>query len=187
MYKLFLILLGLYLDGFVYMMQTGATVKDLTIKKMAGYSLLYTVVACGMAMIGYGAAHLFKDLMSYSVEIFVASLIIFFAGIGMIWRAIWSKDSYEEKLDRDFNIKKLFRTALYTNIDTLLIGASFSFIGTGAWIALGLFALVGYIIVFIALSIGYNLGASYQRQVQIAGGALMAVFAVWIFANYVLM
>ena len=127
MYKFILILVGLYLDGFVYMMQVGATIRDCGMGKRARYSLIYTLVA-----------------------------------------------------------RKLFHIAVVTNIDTLVLGASFSFMGSGALNALLLFLVFGFIAVYTALTIGYNLGASYQRQVSMSGGVLMIIFAVWVLIEYVL-
>ena len=46
------ILLGLSLDGFVYMMQIGATVKQLTWKKRLTYAGVYTLISCLSVAIG---------------------------------------------------------------------------------------------------------------------------------------
>lgn len=186
MYKFILILVGLYLDGFVYMMQTGATLKDCGPGRRCEYALIYTLVASGMAMIGYGVAYLFKDVMTFPVEMLTAGIIIFVLGMHMVWQGFIGRSNYVEKLDKTFNRKKLFHVAVVTNLDTLALGAGFSFMGSGAVTALILFLVFGFIAVYTALSIGYNLGASYQRQVSIAGGVLMVIFAIWILAEYVL-
>lgn len=187
MYKFILILIGLYLDGFVYMMQTGATVKDMKSWARCVCALIYTLVASGMAMIGYGTAYLFKGFLDVRSEMLVASLIIFVSGMRMFWQGLLGKNNYVEKLDRNFSMKKFFWTAVSTNIDTLAIGAAFSFMGSGALTALVLFLVFGFIVIYIALTIGYNLGASYQREFSIAGGLLMGIFAVWILIEYVLL
>ena len=186
MYKFILILVGLYLDGFVYMMQVGATIRDCGMGKRARYSLIYTLVASGMAMIGYGVAHLFKDFMSFDLEVLVACLIIVGLGMRMVWQGAIGRSTYVEKLDKTFDHRKLFHIAVVTNIDTLVLGASFSFMGSGALNDLLLFLVFGFIAVYTALTIGYNLGASYQRQVSMSGGVLMIIFAVWVLIEYVL-
>jgi putative Mn2+ efflux pump MntP len=186
MYKFILILLGLYLDGFVYMMQTGATVKDMKPRVRCLYALIYTLVASGMAMIGYGCAYLFKTSMDGRSEMLVASVIIIVLGTRMLWQGLLGRNTYVERLDKNFSKMKFFRTAVITNLDTMALGAGFSFMGSGALTALMLFLIFGFIIVYAALTIGYNLGASYQREVSIAGGVLMVIFAIWILVVYVL-
>jgi putative Mn2+ efflux pump MntP len=102
----------------------------------------------------------------------------------MVWQGAIGRSTYIEKLDKTFDQKKLFHIAVVTNIDTLVLGAGFSFMGSGALTALALFLIFGFIAVYTALTIGYNLGASYQRQVFMSGGVLMIIFAVWVLVEY---
>ena len=60
-------------------------------------------------------------------------------------------------------MKKLLRLAVYTSIDTLFIGAGFSLLGIAFTSAILLSFVISFITVFLAMEIGYNLGASYQR------------------------
>ena len=67
------ILLGLSLDGFVYMMQIGATVKQLTWKKRLTYAGVYTLISCLSVAIGYGVAVLLQDAMNdFSADYFLS-------------------------------------------------------------------------------------------------------------------
>ena len=96
-----------------------------------------------------------------------------------------SKD-FVEQVDHEFNMRKLLRLSVYTSIDTLFIGAGFSLLGIAFTSAILLSFVISFITVFLAMEIGYNLGASYQRTMGMLGGALMVIFSMYLMAVLVL-
>lgn len=179
------ILLGLSLDGFVYMMQIGATVKQLTWKKRLTYAGVYTLISCLSVAIGYGIAVLLQDAMNDRLELLASVLIIFCLGIILMTKG-FKQIHYEEKLDKDFDLRKLVKVAAFTNIDTLAVGTSIGFLCAPLTFSILAVAIIAFSIVLLALTVGYNLGASYQRQVSFAGGALMVIFSMWLVAKFLL-
>ncbi|MEE8808139.1 MAG: manganese efflux pump [Lactimicrobium sp.] len=169
------------------MMQTGATLRNFTLKKRALYALIYALIGAAAVVVGYCLAAIFKNVMNGSAEMTAASLIIFFLGLFVIFKSFRSDNGYVEKLDPDFNCRKMLRLSVLTNIDTMVLMAGFSFMGLMLRYAMISVLVVSFLTVFIALSIGYNLGTSYQKLVGISGGALMVFFSIWILANYVIM
>lgn len=186
MTKALLILIGLSLDGFIAMMQTGATLRDCSLGKRAWYALIYAGVGACAVFVGYILAAMFKNIMNVPAEMATASLIIFFLGLTVIFKSVHGS-GYVEKLDPDFNGKKMARLSALTNIDTMVLMAGFSFMGLYLSYAMISVLVISFLTVFIALTIGYNLGASYQKPVGISGGMLMIFFSIWILANYVIM
>ncbi len=186
MVKALIIILGLSLDGFVSMMQTGATVRNLTWKKRFAYAGIYSLIGVISALIGFGCASIAKDYLTEHYELTFAALIIFSLGVVLMTRS-YKNVGYEEKLDKSFNIKKLARLALITNIDTFALAAGFSFMNLPLVLVVLAIGVLNYALVLIALTVGYNLGADHQRIIGMSGGALMIIFSVWILINYVLM
>ena len=159
MMKALLILIGLSLDGFIAMMQTGATLRDCSLGKRAWYALIYAGVGACAVFVGYILAAMFKNIMNAPAEMATASLIIFFLGLTVIFKSVHGSG----------------------------LMAGFSFMGLYLSYAMISVLVISFLTVFIALTIGYNLGASYQKPVGISGGTLMIFFSIWILANYVIM
>jgi putative Mn2+ efflux pump MntP len=186
MWQAILIFAGLSLDSFIVMMQKGATIRDLSFRKLLLYTLVFAATNTGMFMLGYALSLIFRSIISSpSFEITIAALIIFFIGVFLMTKSFLKKQ-FEEKLDADFDLRSLFRLALYTSIDTFFVGAGISLLGIYWGSALALSFCISFAAVFIALLIGYNLGAQYQRAVGMIGGALMVFFSVYILGVYVL-
>lgn len=181
-----LIFLGLSLDSFVVMMQKGAVIKNLTLKKLLLYTLVYALTNMGMLMAGFGISSILRlAIDSPRFQITIAALIIFFVGVFLLTKSNMQKQ-FVEHVDPDFDVKAVFKLALYTSIDTFFVGAGFSLLGIQWFSALLLSFCVSFIAVFIALLIGYNEGAKYQRIVGMIGGALMIFFSIYILLIYVL-
>ena len=91
-----------------------------------------------------------------------------------------------EKLDKDFNVRKLVKLAAFTNIDTLAVGTGIGFLNAPLLYSIIAVAIIAFVIVLFALTVGYNLGANYQKQVSMTGGLLMIVFSLWLVAKFLL-
>ena len=186
MWQAVLVFAGLSLDSFIVMMQKGAQIRNLTMKKLLLYTLVFAAVTVGMLMAGYGISLLLQNLiLSREVEITIAALIIFFVGVFQITKSFMKK-GFEEKLDDSFGYHELIRQALYTSIDVFFVGAAVSFGGYNPWWILLWGFVISFAAVFLALIIGYNLGAGFQRAVGIIGGVLMVFFSIYMLAVYVL-
>lgn len=186
MLQAIVIFIGLSLDSFIVMMQKGAQLANFSNGKKALYALIYAVTTDVMLILGYGLSMTFIGAIpDGKLEIAIACLIIVSCGVWLMTKSFKSK-GFEEKVDHDFNIKKLFRLAVYTSVDILFVGAGFSLLGIAFTSAIWISFVISFITVFMALEIGYNLGASYQRAVGMLGGALMVIFSMYLMAVLVL-
>ena len=178
-----LIFLGLSLDSFVIMMNKGATVRDLTMKKSVIYALIHVFTNLLAVLLGYGISSLLKGIMPARIQIFTACLIIFGMGVFLATRA-WKYRDAEEKLDRDFDWQRCLYLAAGTSIDTLFLGGGFSFCGLPLSQSLLLAGAVTFISILAALRIGYRFGSGYSRPVAMAGGVLLAGFSIYLLSMF---
>lgn len=181
-----LIFMGLSLDGFVVIMRKGAQLVNCSLKKKLEYAFIYAIVNVLMLLGGYGICHLVGSLIpDGKLEITIACLIMLCFGVILMTKAFKNKE-FVEKVDKEFDEKKLIRLSLYTSIDTLFVGGGFAFLAVGSVSFTGICFLISLISSFIALEIGYTYGVRYQRLVGMLGGALMIIFSMFIFSMLVL-
>lgn len=186
MLQAIVIFIGLSLDSFIVMMQKGAQLANFSVGKKALYALVYALINDFMLIVGYGLSMTFKGAIpDGKLEVAIACLIIVACGVWLMTKSFKSKD-FVEQVDHEFNMRKLLRLSVYTSIDTLFIGAGFSLLGIAFTSAILLSFVISFITVFLAMEIGYNLGASYQRTMGMLGGALMVIFSMYLMAVLVL-
>ncbi len=187
MLQAILIFIGLSIDGFVVMMNKGAQLRNLKLRKILCYALEFAIVATIMFMIGFaGSKILTANFFKARAEITIASLIVFFVGAMLIEKSYLNKN-FEEKLDDHFDEKQLLHLACVTSLDTLFVGAAYGFLAVHAIFAASISFIITFLAVLSALLIGYNLGAKYQRIVGMIGGALMVFFGIYMIVTYVVM
>lgn len=171
------------LDGAVYMMQVGATLRQLTWKKRGFYSLISMAAAFAAAALSYAVAWFFKDSLQLRLQMICACLIIMGLGVTFVARSI-RLQPFEERLDRSFSTMRMVKIAAITNIDTFFIGASLSFLNIPLLYAAGMVVAFAFATTLTALSVGYTLGAGHQRTLSISGGILMIVLGAMLLAGY---
>lgn len=186
MLQAIVIFIGLSLDSFIVMMQKGAQLANFSIGKKALYALVYALVNDFMLIVGYGVSMTFKGAIpDGKLDVAIACLIIVACGVWLMTKSFKSQ-GFVEKVDHDFDIRRLLRLAVYTSIDTLFIGAGFSLLGISFTSAVWISFVISFINVFFAMESGYNLGAKYQRAVGMLGGAVMIIFSMYLMAVLVL-
>lgn len=181
-----LIFLGMSLDSFVVMMHKGATLRNMTLKNTILYSLIYALISLGIFLCGYGVSVFFDGILPNDrVQIGAASVILLAVGLFVFIKSARHSE-FVEKLDRDFDWRKLCRLALITNIDTFFVGAGFLLLGIPLGHAVPAVFLISFLTVFVALETGYYNGAGFERTVGMSGGAMMIIFSLYFMMTYVL-
>lgn len=179
MLKTLLIFFGLSLDGFIVMMQKGATVRDLSEKNKIIYSLAYMAVNLITLAVGYGLAVTFDGVLpDGTAQIAIASMLIMAAGIYIAVKSFLNRP-FIEKLDSNFNIYTLIPLAFFTNIKTMIVGIGFALLGVSLKSVILPAAAVTFLMSYTALSFGYSHGAAEQRLIGIAGGTLMVILSAY--------
>ena len=178
MLKEIMIFFGLSIDSFVLMMNKGAQLRNMNMKKISTYALEFAFVAMGMFMFGF--------LCSKPFIVSIACLIILIIGTVIATKAVLNKD-FEERLDTSFDCKVLLKQALFTSIDVFFVGVAYGFLEVHAINALIISFVITFLAVSTALLIGYNCGAKYQRIIRLVGGILMIIFGIYLITTYIVM
>lgn len=182
MWKIIAVMAATSLDGAVYMLQVGATLRQLTWKKRTGYSLICVAAAAAATVISYAMVWIFKGALDIRLQVICASLIFMGMGLILISKNI-RRQAFEERLDRNFSARTMARLAAVTNIDTFFVGASFAFLGIPLPVTVLLEAVFSFASTFIALSAGYSLGAGCQRPIGVSGGCLLMILGAMLMAG----
>lgn len=184
-YYIYLIFLGLCLDGFIVMMKKGATIKDLSFAKMLIYSLIFSVVSILAVILGYMCATIFVNTPIKNLNELASVLVLFGLGIIFVARALFNQ-GFLETLDNSFTLSKCWSLALLSNIDTLLVGFSLSLIDVNILLQIILSLIFSFISVFTSLKIGYTYGLRFSRFIQTVGGVILTILSVVIAFRFII-
>ena len=176
------ICLGLSLDSFVLMMDKGATMRKLELKKAMLYSLVYSLAAEILLLIGYLISFIFTGFLTSKMKLFIAIILIFTIGVYIFFKSLKIEES-EERVDDSFNLKKCFKLAIFTNIDTLCLGIGFSFSKIEIIVSVLMIFVISFIVILIAQYIGYTQGAKHTRILGVSGGMLIIVFSIYLYSR----
>ena len=173
----FILIFNISLDAFIMMMEKGATILKLDIKKAITHSMIFSVVNTCLFLIGhFVASKIFADKW---FEINRALLIIIFLIIGLnILLRTLNKAPFEEKLDIHFNNVESIKKAMLSGIDCLLIGFGCYYIDISILYQNLIVFFVTFFIVYSALYTGYCQGAAYQKGLHYFCGTVYIILAM---------
>ena len=180
MFQMVMVFIGLSLDNFVGMMHVASRIKGMNEAKFARDAGIFAFTSAAMLSLGYLVSLIIEPRVpDGSFQLFVASQLIIINGILIILRG-WFKKNMEEKLDKQWNQKKLCQMAVITNIDTFFVALAFALLGLPYFFGLILSFGVSFLAVMLALNIGYRYGSQFEKQISCFGGILIVLFGFWI-------
>ena len=91
-----------------------------------------------------------------------------------------SRKRYEEHLDLAFSYRKSLEQAVFTGIDTIVLGTALGFVSEPVWGCCALMFLLTFLATYIALWVGYYLGAAYQRGMIFISSLVYYAATLWI-------
>ena len=176
------ICLGLSLDSFVLMMDKGATMRKLELKKALLYSLVYSLAAEILLLLGYLVSFIFTGFLTSKTKLCIAIILIFTIGVYIFFKSLKREES-EERVDDSFNIKECFKLAIFTNIDTLCLGIGLSFSKIEIIVSILMIFVISFIVILIAQYIGYTQGSKHTRILGVSGGILIIAFSIYLYSK----
>ncbi len=177
------IFIGLSLDSFVLMMKKGSTLKSLTMSDACRYAGVFSLSNTAALITGYMLAFAAENKIPEYMKITLACQIILIAGLILIVRMMKIKPT-EEKLDRDFTMKKCLGISTITSIDTFTVGAALNLFDISLSTGIILSMIIPFILVNIGTRIGYKYGTVAEKPIGVSGGFLMVGLSGYLMMIY---
>lgn len=178
-----LVLLGVALaaDAMAVTLSNALCVPHMQRSKAVAMPVAFGFFQALMPVLGFFLGSFFTDfLMRYSG--IVVLLILGFLGIRMVKSGIEEMNAPLEcspdHNDDIFGFKTIVIQALATSIDALAVGVSFAALGANIWLAASVIGVVTCACCFIALKIGFKLGARFGAVAEVFGGIVLVAIGV---------
>ncbi|MGN1344677.1 MAG: manganese efflux pump [Traorella sp.] len=166
------------LDAFIYMMEKGATIRNLNLKTCLSDSLIFASINTFVYLVANRISYtIFSKTILLKFYQRISVIILVTISVLILVKTI-NKKTFVEKLNLDVNYKESIKQALITSIDTLLIGITASMLSHSIYIQLVLAFLITFILVFAALYIGYTRGAAYQKIIGYSAATGYLIVAI---------
>jgi len=163
-YIVFLIMLCLTSDAFLLMMEKGATLPNLRFKNMVVHGLIFGFVNMLILVLGFEIGKLVISFNLTRYHQFVTFLILDILCYIILFKT-FKRSPFIERVNQNYSYKDTFKSVIYCSIDTFLLGISLSSYGISVPVLLFMSFIITFIEVILAMLIGYNHGASFQKQI----------------------
>ena len=167
------------LDAFIYMMEKGATIRNLNLKTCLINSFIFASINTIIYLLGNRLSYIvFSKTILLNFYQRISVIILMGISILILVKTI-NKKTFVEKLDLDFTHKEIIKRALYTSVDTFLISITASMLHQSIFLQIGIVFGITFLLIFVAQYIGYTRGAAYQKMIGYSaatGYFLIALF-----------
>jgi len=183
--EVILIAVALAMDCFAVSIAGGIIVQKFQWKWVLRMAFLFGLFQGVMPLIGYFAGFYFKRYIQ-SYDHWIALLILCFLGVKMIREGAAPQ---EEENERAKTISPLLWSsillmALATSIDALATGIIFISVPTILLEAILIIGLASFLFSVIGSFIGTHFGGKFNFRVEIAGGIILILIGLKIFAEH---
>ncbi|MGA2676270.1 MAG: manganese efflux pump MntP family protein [Methanobacterium sp.] len=164
---IFLIAVGLAIDAFFIAITKGIVIKS-TVKHGLIIALFFGGFQAIMTILGWILGIPLETFVSTFAS-WIAFILISAVGIKMIYESF----SEEEDDNDNFNLYEILLLAIATSIDAFVVGISFALLKTPILEPVIIIGFIAFILSFIGVYIGKNLGHLFGKEIEIAGGVLL--------------
>ena len=175
----FILFICVTLDAFIYMMEKGATIRNLNQKFVLKHCFIFSSINAIVYLVSNRFSYIIFSIPAV-LQFHQRISLLFLISVGVLLMIKTSyKKRFEEKLDLDFNSKTSAKKALITSIDTLLVGIYSSILPVNIYFQAFAAFIITFLMIHTALNIGYKHGAAYQKIIgYTAGGAYLFLAAL---------
>ncbi|WGX74926.1 manganese efflux pump MntP family protein [Paraclostridium bifermentans] len=187
--------IALSMDAFAVSITKGMTIKNITIKLAFKIAFFFGLFQGGMPLIGWALGISFEGYIK-AFDHWIALILLSFLGIKMIYESIKGEDEDEVALDiaqdntqnnfidNDIKTKDLIVLSVATSIDALAVGVSFAFLNISIVPAVSAIAIITFIVCFIGVLIGKQIGPILKNYAEIIGGIILICIGINIFNEH---
>ncbi len=184
---LILIAISLSMDAFAVATCKGLSVQRASLKHYLITGLYFGAFQALMPFIGFLAGYNFADAIS-SFDYIISFVLLAAIGINMIKEA---SDNDEECQSCSFSPKSMIPFALATSIDALAVGVTFAAssdfggrLTENIFFNITLIGITTFILSAIGVKIGNVFGTKYKKKAEIAGGVVLILLGIKMFAAH---
>ena len=182
---LIVLLAATCLDSFVVMMERGSSMREMKRTKGGCHALIFALVNTVMLFVGMQLSGVIASHHMMEVDRLLSALIFVALATFLLMKVV-SRKRYEEHLDLAFSYRKSLEQAVFTGIDTIVLGTALGFVSELVWGCCALMFLLTFLATYIALWVGYYLGGgvSAGNDLPLLSGVLCGdtvdLISVWL-------
>lgn len=176
---LIVLLAATCLDSFVVMMERGSSMREMKPAKGSCHALIFALVNSGLLFVGMQLSGVIAAHRMIQADR-ILSALIFVALATFLLMKVVRRRRYEEHLDLVFSYRKSLKQAVFTGIDTIVLGTALGFVAEPVVGCCAIMFLLTFMATYTALWVGYYLGAAYQRGMIFLSSLVYYVATLWI-------
>jgi putative Mn2+ efflux pump MntP len=172
--------IGLAMDAFSISITRGLALK-LDVKQAFIIALFFGGFQAFMPILGWISG----IQLQYIVSTF-APWIAFFLLLGVGGKMIYEALYADENSSYTFSLKELLILSVATSIDAFAVGVTFAFLSVAIIFPIIMIGLITFILSFIGVYIGKNIGHLFENKVEIVGGVILIILGFKILLENIL-
>ncbi|MGF7118427.1 manganese efflux pump MntP family protein [Methanobacterium oryzae] len=166
--SIFLLAIGLAMDAFSVSITRGLTLKC-NIKHAFIIAIFFGGFQAIMPVIGWLSGLKLQSIVS-TLAPWIAFILLLAIGIKMIYESFSGE---EEDVCSAFSLKELLILSIATSIDAFAVGVTFAFLNTSILQPILIIGIVTFILSFIGVYIGKNVGHFFENKIEVLGGVIL--------------
>jgi len=177
--ELLALAVALSMDAFAVAMCAGLAMRKFTFTKALIIGLYFGLFQAIMPLIGYFAASLFADTVSY-FDHWLAFVLLSFLGCKMIYGALKTNSELEATKNTDFSVSPLsiLPLAIATSIDALAVGVTFALNQVNLIVAVVLIGISTFLLSSVGVKLGSAVGAKLKTKAEVFGGLVLILIGL---------
>jgi putative Mn2+ efflux pump MntP len=172
--------IGLAMDAF-----SVSITRGLTLNCNIKYALIIAVSFGGfqalMPVLGWYSGMQLQSIVS-TLAPWIAFLLLLAIGLKMIYESFQSN----EDVCKVFSLKELLILSVATSIDAFAVGVTFAILNTTIITPIIVIGLVTFLLSFIGVYIGKNIGHLFENKIEIIGGIILILIGFKILLENIL-
>lgn len=159
---------GLAMDAFSVSITRGLTLKC-NIKHALLIAMFFGGFQALMPVAGWFSGVQLQSIIS-TLAPWIAFLLLLGIGLKMIYESLFTK---EEDVCKVFSLKELLILSIATSIDAFAVGVTFAILNTAIFVPVVVIGMITFILSFIGVYIGKNVGHLFENKIEILGGLIL--------------
>lgn len=183
-FSLVAIAVALAMDAFAVAIVTGLTVRPLTKRHVFRLGFHFGLFQFLMPLVGWVVGSAVQKYIE-DFDHWIAFCLLGFVGGRMIWGSLHSDQEEKRAVSDPTSGWSLVVLSVATSIDALAVGLSLGVMNFGIVFPAAIIGVVAAIFTTAGMALGRQIGASWGKRVEIAGGFILVLIGIKIVVEHV--